>query len=56
MDLVDDLLEDGCGNVGLDADFHAANCITIVIQTKYWFVKIWVLILGKSASKMTSID
>ena len=51
MDLVDNLLEDRCCNIGLNADFHGANCITIVIQTKYWFVKIRVLILGKSAGK-----
>ena len=34
MDLVDNLLEDWCCNVGLNAYFHDTNCITIVIQNE----------------------
>ena len=34
MDLVDNLLEDWCCNVVLDANFHGANCITIVLQNE----------------------
>ena len=34
MYLVDNLLEDGRCNVGLDVYFHRINCITIVIQNE----------------------